>query len=156
MKIIQISCALLMLLAPASASAQGEAVRPVPDWASYATAAVNPTWAATDAWRSSDRWCRLGQLAIAEGIGNAVSLTMKHYVVGERPCFACDPDGMPSGHSVNADIGFSRHVGWGLAFGFSTAALRVAAHRHTWPQVLTGLAIGAGADLGGRLLRCQD
>jgi hypothetical protein len=46
-------------------------------------------------------------------------------------------------------------VSWSL--GLSTAALRVQAHRHTWPQVLSGVAIGGLSELAGqKLLRCRE
>jgi membrane-associated phospholipid phosphatase len=129
-------------------------VNPVADWSSYATATVNPTVAAVQAWKASDRICRLEQLALSEVIGNGLSLTLKHVVSSPRPCVGCVPDGFPSGHSVNASIGFSGWQ-WGFGFAVGTGLLRIAANRHTPKQVVAGMLIGIGADAAGRLVRCD-
>jgi len=133
------------------------AVAPVPDIASYATAAINPTIAAVQAWKSAHRACRFGQLAIAEAVGNGAALTLKHFVVSPRPCAGCLSDGMPSGHTMNAAIGVSQGWRYGLALTVATGALRVDAHRHTPRQVLAGAGLGIGADFASRnLLRCRE
>jgi membrane-associated phospholipid phosphatase len=142
--------ALLLVLVPSVAI--GQAVRPVPDVASYATAAVNPTAAVLEAWRAPSRACAFERLALSEAIGNGVTLTVKHFVTSPRPCLGCAPDGMPSGHTMNSAIGFSWR--YGFAFTVGTAALRVAAHRHTPKQVFVGMVIGLGAEAAGRLVRC--
>lgn len=126
------------------------------DWASYGTAAVNPTRAAVDAFRAEHRWCQLGRLALSEGVGNGVTLALKHVIRSPRPCVGCRADGMPSGHSMNSVVGFSRHWQLGAAFAWGTQALRGEANRHTVPQRLAGLAIGVGAELTGRLIPCGE
>lgn len=147
---------LLGLMLTTATRTRAQAVRPVPDASSYATAAVNPGWVAVEAWRASGRACRFWQLGVSEAIGNSVALLMKAHLTSPRPCAGCDPDGMPSGHTLNATIGFSRHWPAGLAFSLGTGALRVAANRHTWAQVSAGAALGAGAELAGRaLIHCR-
>jgi len=146
---------LLCLLIASPAAAQVP-VSSVPDWASYGTAAANPVAAAAQAWRAPDRGCRFGQLALAEGIGNAAALTLKHFVVSPRPCVGCAPDGFPSGHTTNSFVGVTRDWRYGVLFGVATGGLRMAAHRHTLPQVLAGAAVGIGADAASRLLRCAS
>ncbi len=142
-----------IVLLTATVSAQ-RFVEPAPDWASYGTALVNPTVAAVEAWRSNDRACRFGRLALSEAVGNATVLILKHGIISERPCFACEPDGIPSGHTMNSTIGASSWR-YGFSMTLATGGLRVAAHRHTWQQVVAGAAIGAAADGVGRLVRCQ-
>lgn len=150
------SIVLFVLLATV-VPAQAQEVRRVPDVISWGTAAVNPTLAAIDAWRAPDRACRLTKLIILEGIGNGLSLTLKHLIASPRPCAGCAPDGFPSGHTVNSAIGLSRnwYLGGAISIG-ATASLRVAAHRHTWKQVAAGAAIGLGADAAGHLMKCQS
>lgn len=154
-RVIRLVFLLACLFAPLVVHAQVP-VSPVPDWASYATAAVNPTTAAIEAWRSPNRACRFGQLAISEAVGNITALTLKHFIVSARPCIGCVPDGDPSGHSMNAMLGFSaRNWGMGLSFGLATGALRYDAHRHFPSQIAKGLLLGAGAEAAGHLLRCR-
>lgn len=148
--------ATLTLLAFFVASvAHAQEVRKVPDVLSWGTAAVNPAVAAVAAWRSPDRGCRLLRLALSEGVGNGLTLALKHTIRGERPCAGCAPDGFPSGHTMNSTIGFSSRWGIGLSFTLGTADLRVAARRHTAWQVAAGAAIGIGAEAMGRLVRCS-
>jgi len=149
MRVLTVS---FMLAVPSLASAQ--AVRPVPDVVSYATAAVNPAWAVVDAWHAPNRACRLEQLALSELVGNGLALTLKHFVASPRPCLGCAPDGFPSGHTMNSAIGFSRHWQIGLGFTIGTADLRVAAQRHTSKQVAAGAALGVLAEAAGRLRSC--
>lgn len=146
---------LIVLLFAAPVSAQVP-VSPAPDWVSYGTAAVNPTIAAIEAWRSPSRACRFGQLAISEAVGNVAALTLKHFIVSPRPCIGCQPDGMPSGHTMNSTIGFSSHWKVGVVFTVATAELRTDAHRHTPWQVAAGAALGIGAEAAGHLLKCRD
>lgn len=133
-------------------------VQPWADWASYGTAFVNPAIASVDAWRSTHRACRFGQLAISEAIGNGIALTLKHFIVSPRPCmgYGCAPDGMPSSHTMNSTIGFSSRWRVGVGFAWSTAVLRTEAHRHTSWQVAAGAALGIGAEAAGHLLKCED
>ncbi len=143
------------LAVPHVASAQ-EPVAMVPEVVSFGTAAVNPVMAAVKALRSEHRVCHLGQLAIAEAIGQTATLTMKHFINSPRPCIGCDPDGMPSGHSMNSAIGSSWNWKYSFAFSLSTMELRRLAHKHTLPQVLAGAGIGWASELiGQNLLRCQ-
>ncbi len=141
-----------LLLTGCPVHAQG--VRRVPDVASYATAAINPTWAAVDAWRSPERLCRFERLALSEAIGNGVALTLKHFIVSPRPCLACAPDGFPSGHTMNSAIGLSDHWRMGVGFTVGTAGLRIAARRHTVWQVTAGALLGLSAEAAGRLIGC--
>lgn len=143
-----------LLFLPASAQAQ----EPVSKWAdgvSWGTALANPIHAAVEALKSDHKACELGRLALSEAIVNATVITLKHFVVSPRPCmdFGCQPDGFPSGHSANSVVGAG---GWsyGIVFSASTATLRMEAHRHTPWQVAAGLAIGAGGELAGRLVKC--
>lgn len=141
---------LACLLFAATLSAQSP-VREVPDIASWGTAAVNPVLSAVRAARSSDPTCQFSRLLVSEGIGNGVSMLIKHFVTSPRPCAGCAADGMPSGHAMNSVIGVSG--GWRyIGFSIGTAELRVAANRHTWKQVGAGLLLGAGAETAGRLL----
>lgn len=116
---------------------------------------VNPTIAAVNAWRSPDRACRFGQLALSEAIGNGVALILKKGLVSARPCLGCQPDGMPSGHTMNGTIGFSSRWKYGVVFSVATAELRTDAHRHTPWQVAAGAVLGVGAEAAGHLLKCQ-
>ncbi len=143
---------LALLLFPLTVHAQ-EPVTTWADVASYATAAVNPTIATVEAFRSTQKACRLGRIALSEGILNGVGLTMKHFILSPRPCIGCAPDGMPSGHSGNSMIGAS---GWryGIVFGATTGSLRMQANRHTHTQVAAGLLLGAGSEFAGRLIHC--
>ncbi len=132
-------------------------VEPIADWASYATAFANPAIAAVDAWRSEHRWCKLGQLGISELTGNLSVFALKHFIVSPRPCLGCAADGDPSGHSMNAMVGFTAHNwGIGLSFGLATGGLRYEAHRHFRSQIAKGLLLGALAEGAGHLLKCQD
>lgn len=146
----------ILVLVFVGCASVGQAQEPVKKWAdvaSYGTAAINPTVGVVEAWRSSSRGCRLGRLALSEAIGNGVTLAMKHWLVSPRPCLGCLPDGNPSGHSVNGSIGmFSSR--WGFSASVATGVLRHEANRHTWRQVGAGLAIGAGAEAAGLLIRC--
>src|ERR1044071_4925460 len=121
----------LLVGLPATAFAQQPVTRWA-DWASYGTAAVNPTLAAWDARHSR---CKLARLALSEGIGNGLTLALKHRVISARPCLGCVPDGFPSGHTMNGLVGFSRNWKVGLAFGLATAELRNEANRATPWQV---------------------
>lgn len=145
----------LLLALPAAAQIPVP-VSPLADWASYGTAAINPTMAAVEVWRSPQRGCRFAQLAISEAVGNGVALTLKHFIVSPRPCIGCTPDGMPSGHTMNSIIGVSASWRVGMLFAVGTGGLRMAAHRHTLWQVAAGAALGVGAEATGRLLKCQD
>src|SRR5690349_11545625 len=89
--------------------ALAQAVAPIPDAVSWGTAFVNPTLATIDALKSEHKGCRLARLALSEGVGNGLSIGLKHLIVSPRPCAGCNPDGMPSGHSMNSAIGFSRN-----------------------------------------------
>lgn len=150
---------LLLLCLLIGAPVQAQTVRKLPDVVSWGTAAVNPTIAAIDAWNSPDRACRLKKLIILEGLGNGLSLTLKHLIASPRPCVGCPPDGFPSGHTMNSAIGLSRnwYVGGAIAIG-ATGILRspVAANRHTWKQVAAGAGIGLGVNAAGLLLKCQS
>lgn len=146
--------ALLLIAAPVSAQ---QPVQPWADGVSYGTAMINPSIAAVQAWRSPHRGCKLGQLAISEGVGNVAALTLKHFVISARPCVGCLSDGWPSGHSMNAAIGYSSwNPGIGLSFGLLTGGLRHQANRHYWNQIGAGLALGVGAEAVGHLLRCES
>lgn len=152
--------AVLVLLCAVPCAAQDLPVRPVPDWASYGTAMVNPAVAAYNALTSSTPKCKLAQLAIAEAVGNGVTIGLKRWRFGQpdavRPCAGCAPDGDPSGHSMNATIG-AFETGWvvGASFSVGTGILRNVANRHTKTQVVKGLLIGVGANAAGRLLKCS-
>jgi membrane-associated phospholipid phosphatase len=146
--------ALALLLLMSEPAAAQPPVERWADWASFGTALVNPTIAAVDAWRSPRRGCRLGQLAISELVGNAASMTLKHFIVSPRPCLGCASEGMPSGHTMNSTIGFSSRWKVGVVFTVATAELRTDAHRHTPWQVAAGAALGIGAEAAGHLLRC--
>lgn len=154
--------ALLLILLLAVPLAAQEPVREVPDIASWATAAVNPSLAAYRAIRSDDPKCYLSQLLVQEGLANGLGLLLKHFLAGseaERPCLGCARDGMPSGHSWNSVIGSTSGTGWrvavGASFAVGTAGLRVTANRHTTKQVAVGLLLGSGAELAGKtLVRC--
>jgi membrane-associated phospholipid phosphatase len=158
------------LLCPAPCQAQALPVVQWADWASYGTAAANPVSAAAEAWRGPGRACHLARLAIQEGIGNGVTLGLKHVAYGlpaaVRPCEGCPPDGWPSGHTMNSALGLGA-ARWGFARAWpnyllsaglvvATGLLRHEAHRHTWPQVLAGAGIGLAADASGYLLRCEE
>jgi membrane-associated phospholipid phosphatase len=151
-------CLLLLLLTPTALSAQTLPMTPVEPWSdalSYGTAVVNPSIAAWKAWHSNSRGCKLFQLAIAELTGNGTSLTIKHFTNSPRPCFLCQPDGMPSGHTMNAAIGqIESGFAIGYTFSWGTGILRTTAHRHTPTQVVAGWLIGAGADALGHLKHC--
>lgn len=152
----RVVAAVILLLFAAPLHAQ-EPVNRWADWASYGTAAINPTIAAVDAWRSPSRGCHFARLALEEGIGNGLSLTLKHFIVSPRPCLGCQPDGMPSGHTLNATIGFSTSWKWGTAAALTTAQLRTDAHRHTPWQVLAGAGLGVLAEgLGHAIIRCEE
>jgi hypothetical protein len=152
--LLRVAVVILLLMLPKPSFAQVP-VNPWADAASTVTAAVNPTLSILDAWRSDHRACRLGQLAISEAVANAAALTLQHFIVSARPCLGCDRHGMPSEHVAASAPGLLRDPGVGLMFTFATASLRVAAHRHTWPQVVAGAGIGIAADYSGRLLRCE-
>lgn len=150
----------LLLLVPATVAAQEPVVKWA-DWVSYGTAAVNPAMATYEAFKSETPKCRLGRLALAEGIGNGVALTIKHFVRSERPCLGCAPDGMPSSHTMNSFIGIDApgpasgwgvRMGIGIAMGGTTAGLRVVGNRHTPTQVLVGALLGIGAEAASRAL----
>jgi membrane-associated phospholipid phosphatase len=154
-------CTLLWLLVLARpVQAQPRPVTQWSDWASYGTALGNPAAAAVAAWRSDHRLCALGQLALSEGVGNGITIWSKHVITSPRPCLGCDPDGSPSGHTMNSVIGFSRWShGWvqylvagGLAA--ATGWLRHDAGRHFWRQIGEGALLGVGAEAAGQLIRC--
>ncbi len=150
----------LLLVAPLQAQ---KPVEQWADWSSYPTAVANPARAAVEAWRSSSRGCRFGQLAISEGLGNGVTMIAKRSYASPRPCLGCAPDGMPSGHTMNSVIGAGSAWGGGwkgvlLSAGFvaATGFLRHEANRHTWRQITAGALLGAGSELAGHALRCRD
>lgn len=160
---------LILLLLPATVSAQALPVVKWADYASYGTALANPTNAAIQAVRDR-KWCELGRLGIQEGVGNGVTLGLKHAFYGEptavRPCAGCVPDGEPSGHTMNAGIGADaarwgfkdrwKNVMVGAGFTLLTGFLRHEANRHYWHQILAGAGVAVGADLSGYLLRCPS
>jgi len=153
---LRVAVGLLLLLWPRVVFAQAPVVQWA-DWVSYGTAAVNPAIGVVSAWRSDQRWCRLGQIGISELVGNGSTLAIKHFVRSARPCLDCPADGMPSGHSMNSVIGVSQYdlglrLGW--TFSWGTQQLRGEAHRHTKTQRAAGLLIGAGAEFAGHLLKC--
>jgi hypothetical protein len=154
MKVLALALALVML--PAAAAAQPPPVEPWADRLSWGTAVVNPAVAAIEAWRSPRRGCKLGQLAIAEAVGNGAAIVLKHFIVSPRPCFGCRPDGQPSGHTMNSVIGFSSSWRVGVGFAWGTAVLRTTAHRHTAGQVAWGAVLGVAAEGAGHLLRCPE
>lgn len=157
MRTLKLAAVLFVLCLQMPTYAQQRPVREWADWSSYGTALVNPTNAAVHAWRSGDRWCELGQLAIAEGVGNGTALVIKHFVKAERPCLGCAPDGEPSGHSMNATLGY-RTSDWryGMVFAWGTGLLRNLANRHYWYQIGSGILLGVGADWVGHLLKCRE
>lgn len=152
-RVLHILFLLACLFTPLLVHAQAP-VQPWADVSSYPTAMVNPATAAIEAWRSNDRACRFGRLALSEAIGNGVALTLKHFIVSPRPCLGCVPDGMPSGHTMNSAIGmFSSR--WGFTATIATGVLRHEANRHTWKQIAAGAALGVGAETAGLLLKCR-
>jgi hypothetical protein len=157
----------LMLVSPVYA--QQRPVREWADWSSYGTALANPTSAIIEAWQSDHRGCRLARIALSEVVGNGVTLGFKKLTYGlpdaVRPCLDCDPDGWPSGHTMNSIIGSSSAwaglhgwVRWAVAAGWSAATglLRHEANRHFWQQIGWGAIFGAGAEAAGQLIRCED
>lgn len=147
---------LILVLVAGPAHAQ-QPVNHWADWASYETAAVSPAIAAVKAWKSPDRSCKLKQLALSEGIGNGLALAMKHFIVSPRPCVGCSPDGMPSGHAMNAMIGVRASWKWGGAAALATEELRRDANRHTRTQGAVGLGLGALAEFAGHtFVHCQE
>ena len=147
---------LVLVLVAAPVFAQ-EPVNRAADVISWGTAAVNPIVATVQALRSEDKVCQLGRLAISEGIGNGVTLALKHFIDSPRPCLGCDHMGMPSGHSMNAVIGASWNLKVSWTFALGTAQLRRTAHKHTLPQVAAGLGLGALSEFAGqKLLHCHE
>jgi len=155
-KLVMVAIIVALLFFAPIVHAQPPPVQPWADGASWATAFVNPTVAAIEAWRSPRRGCRLGQLAISEAVGNVAALTLKRLIVSPRPCLGCGNDGWPSGHTMNSTIGFASSWRVGVGFAWSTAVLRTAAHRHTARQVAAGALLGIGAEAAGHLLRCPS
>lgn len=155
---------LLLLLVSMVPLAAQEPVRQWADWASYGTAAVNPTIGAIDAWQSERRGCHLAQLLVSEGVGNGLSISLKHLIHSPRPCVGCAADGMPSGHTMNSVIGINQAhpaSSWKgrVLIGATTVALtgllRWQANRHTWEQIGWGAVLGVGAEFSGQLVRCD-
>jgi membrane-associated phospholipid phosphatase len=153
----------LALLVASPAAAQPRPVNEWADWSSYGTALGNPMNVALQAIRDR-KWCELGRLGIQEGVGNGVTLGIKHTVTSSRPCAGCPPDGFPSGHTMNAGIGADaarwgfgdRWKDWIVSAGlvFLTGLLRHEANRHYWYQIGAGAAVAVGADAAGYLLHC--
>ena len=133
-----------------------QAVAPIPDAISWATAFVNPTLSVIDAATGPQPWCHLARLGLSELAGNGLSIVLKHVIVSQRPCSGCGVDGFPSGHTMNAALGFSRDWRVGLSLTLGTGILRHEAHRHTNGQILGGAVLGVGAEATGRLIRCQE
>jgi membrane-associated phospholipid phosphatase len=141
-----------------------EPVQTVPDYASWVTASANPVIAVVQAFRSEDRWCRLGQLGISGGITTSVGLLGQHFIRSPRPCVGspgCSGNGGPSMHAGLGTLGISRgfHSGMGITFSIAmavgTAGGRVDAKRHTKTQVMAGLALGSVSEWAGqKLVRC--
>lgn len=159
---------LVVLLLSVPLSAQQRPVREWADWSSYGTAAANPAGALQAALHGDHKACDLARLALREGVGNGVTLGLKHIYYGQpsavRPCFGCAPDGNPSGHTMNSVIGSS--TAWSGLHGWtrwvvvaSTAAatglLRHESFRHFWDQIGKGALVGVAAEASGYLLRCE-
>lgn len=159
---------LFVLLCAAPVSAQPRPVREWADWTSYGTALANPTGALQAALAGEHRTCDLARLALRETVGNSATLGLKHWRYGQpdavRPCLGCDPDGDPSGHTMNSVIGSSS--AWSGLHGWtrwlvvaSTAAatglLRHESFRHFWDQIGKGALVGVAAEASGYLLRCE-
>ena len=156
--------AAVLLAALATPAAAQQPVNKWADWASYGTAAVNPTIGAIDAWQSERRGCHLAQLLVAEGVGNGIGLAGQHFIYSPRPCLGCPPHGLPSLHVTNSIIGINQAhpaSSWKgrVLLGATTAALtgflRWQANRHTWEQIGWGALLGTGAELSGQLIRCD-
>jgi len=152
------------LLGGSAVSAQ-EAVRPIPDAISWATALANPVIGVVQAFRSEAPACHLGQLGIAGGIVVTAGLLGQHVIPSPRPCVGspgCAGNGTPSLHAAISGVGSSRgiHSGLGITLSVSlmigTAGGRVDAQRHNPKQAALGLLVGGLSELAGRtLLRCD-
>lgn len=161
-RLLLVLAALVGLAGPVRAQT---AVAPVPDWASYATAAANPSIAVWHAVRSDDRWCQLGQLGVSALVTTGVGLTAQHFIVSPRPCVGspgCSGNGGPSMHAAIGVLGISKGFRSGLGVTVSvtlavgTAGARVDAERHTVTQAAAGVALGALAEWAGHaLVRCE-
>lgn len=124
------------------------------DDVSWGTAFINPAISAVQAARSDTPKCQLAQLGVTAGILTAAVVATKHFVTSPRPCAGCAPDGWPSGHTAFSGLGAH---GWRYGFEFTTASLRMLAHRHTAPQVTAGALYAAGATLAGeKLISCPQ
>lgn len=143
-----------MVLACTPALVRAQELKPWPNAISYGTALVNPVMAVVDAWKSNDRPCKFGRLALSELVGNGTTLVMKHFIVSPRPYIGSKPDGMPSGHTMNSSIGMFSSK-WGFVFAVATGVERHEANAHTWKQIGMGAAIGVGSELTGHLIRCK-
>lgn len=164
MRIVRILFLLACLFTPLLVHGQERPVVEWSDWSSYGTAIGNPLSAGIAGWRSGNTGCALERLAISEGVGNLATLGIKHFVTSPRPCLGCAADGLPSGHTMNSVIGATgaqwgglrSWQRWAVSSGLVvlTGFLRHDANRHTWTQVASGAAIGAGAEAFGQLLRC--
>ena len=142
------------------------AQEPVTKWADYtswATAGGNAAWGVVDAWKSERRGCHLGQMAISGLVSGGGAYLGQRFITSPRPC--CSGNGMPSMHAALSVVGinqptranrFSLRFGVGVMLSGSTAGLRVAANRHTGPQVIAGLGLGALGEFAGSLLGCDE
>lgn len=156
--------AALLLAFTAGAGAQPLPVNKWADWSSYGTAGVNTTIGVVDAWQSERRGCHLGQLALAEGLGNGLALIGQHTITSPRPC--CPGNGLPSQHVTNSVIGLNQahpasswkgRVLVGVTMVALTGLLRWQANRHTWEQIGWGALTGLVAELGSHwIVRCDD
>jgi len=141
------------------------AQEPVVKWAdgfSWGTAIINPVWGVIEAARGERPGCHLAQLAISGAVAIPTAFVLQHVVVSPRPC--CAGNGMPSAHATIGMIGlaqpspgrtFTLRMTIGFASAGTTAGLRQVANRHTAAQVLAGLALGAGGEVAGQLIRCD-
>ncbi len=154
------TAALLIALGAGVLQAQAPVSR-VPDVVSWATAGANATVAITEAIRSDETKCRLGQLAVSEAIGMGAAFTLQHFIISARPCLGCAPNGMPSAHVTQSLLGSTasaRGLTWGFSLGMAlgTAEGRDRAHRHTRAQQVAGFALGSVAEWAGhQVVRCR-
>jgi hypothetical protein len=151
----------VFLSMPTALSAQEPVVKWA-DWTSWGTVLVNPIWGTVSAFKTERPGCHLGQLALSSGIGLGTALVLQHVIDSPRPC--CPGNGMPSAHATAGMIGLAQpwpahSYALRLSIGFgsagATAGLRQVAHRHTPPQVVAGLFLGAGAELLSQLVPCE-
>lgn len=113
----------------------------VADWTSTGLVGAN---IGLSLWKARHSWEEVGCVALRTGITVGAAELTKVTVTRMRPD-GSDSHSFYSEHTALAAANWGWNYRVGISFTLGTGYLRMAANKHYWTDVLTGLAAGAAA-----------